>query len=254
MSQCTCALTCLCIGALPGTCNQSLPQTENSYNQKGKSMKNYRELEPAERVIIALDMEARDALDLAQKLQGEARWVKIGMTLFYKEGPAFVQKFKDMGYKVFIDLKLYDIPHQVQGAIGSLVSIGADMLTMHASGGVEMMHAAQAAVEQAAAQAHTSVPLTLGVTVLTSMDDETLAQIGVNRAAASQVALLAQLTKEAGLSGVVSSPWEAHELRALLGDNAAIVTPGIRPAGANAGDQKRIATPRFAVEQGASHL
>ena len=215
-------------------------------------MQNYKELEPADRVIIALDMEAQEALDLAKKLQGEARWVKIGMTLFYKEGPAFVQKFKDMGYKVFIDLKLYDIPHQVQGAIGSLVSIGADMLTMHASGGVEMMSAAQKAVEQAAGKG--DVPITLGVTVLTSMDDATLAEIGVNRAAADQVNLLAALTKTAGVSGVVSSPWEAEQLRALLGDTAAIVTPGIRPAGADAGDQKRIATPSFAVEHGASHL
>ena len=205
-------------------------------------MQNHKELEPADRVIIALDMEAQEALDLAEKLQGEARWVKIGMTLFYKQGPAFVQKFKDMGYKVFIDLKLYDIPHQVQGAIGSLVSIGADMLTMHASGGIEMMSAAQKAVEQAAGKG--DVPITLGVTVLTSMDDATLAEIGVNRAAADQVNLLAALTKTAGVSGVVSSPWEAEQLRALLGDTA----------GADAGDQKRIATPSFAVEHGASHL
>lgn len=215
-------------------------------------MTDYRELEPEERVVVALDMEANEALALAAALQGEARWVKIGMTLFYKEGPAFVKKFKDMGYKVFIDLKLYDIPHQVQGAIGSLVSVGADMLTMHASGGVEMMRAAQKAVEEAAEKG--SAPLTLGVTVLTSMDDATLEEIGVARPAAKQVNLLASLTKEAGLSGVVSSPWEAEELRALLGNDAAIVTPGIRPAGAAAGDQKRIATPSFAVQHGASHL
>lgn len=215
-------------------------------------MHNYKELEPADRVIIALDMSAEDALDLAEKLQGEARWVKIGMTLFYKEGPAFIQKFKDMGYKVFIDLKLYDIPHQVQGAIGNLVTIGGDMLTMHTSGGVEMMAAAQKAVEAAAGDGQ--APITLGVTVLTSMDDATLQEIGVNRPAAQQVSLLAALTKTAGVTGVVSSPWEAEELRALLGDYAAIVTPGIRPAGAAAGDQKRIATPAFAVEHGASHI
>ena len=215
-------------------------------------MQNYKDLEPAERVIIALDMEADDALRLAEKLKGQARWVKIGMTLFYKEGPSFVQKFKDMGYKVFIDLKLYDIPHQVQGAIGSLVGIGADMLTMHASGGVEMMSAAQKAVE--AATGGNQAPITLGVTVLTSMDDATLTQIGVNRDAARQVSLLAALTKEAGVSGVVSSPWEAQELRALLGNTAVIVTPGIRPVGTDAGDQKRIATPSYAVEHGASHL
>lgn len=215
-------------------------------------MQSFRQLEPAERVIIALDMEAESALALARQLQGEARWVKIGMTLFYEEGPAFVRKFKDMGYKVFIDLKLYDIPHQVRGAIGSLVAIGADMLTMHASGGIEMMEAAQQAVDEAAGACQ--APITLGVTVLTSMDDATLREIGVDRRSAEQVALLANLAKKAGISGVVASPWEARQLRALLGEHAAIVTPGIRPAGTEAGDQKRIATPSFAVENGASHL
>ena len=215
-------------------------------------MLNYKEIEAADRVIIALDMSAEEALDLAKKLQGEARWVKIGMTLFYKEGPSFVQQFKDMGYKVFIDLKLYDIPHQVGGAIGSLVTIGADMLTMHTSGGVEMMAAGQKAVE--AASGNAVAPITLGVTDLTSMDDATLQEIGVDRAAADQVSLLAALTKQAGVTGVVSSPWEAEALRELLGEEAAIVTPGIRPAGADAGDQKRIATPAFAIEHGASHI
>ncbi len=215
-------------------------------------MQHYKEVKPAERVIVALDMPADDALDLAQKLQGEARWVKIGMTLFYKEGPAFVQKFKDLGYKVFIDLKLYDIPHQVESAIGNLVSVGGDMITLHSSGGVEMMSAAQKAVEAAAREGE--MPLTLGVTVLTSMDDGTLQEIGITRTASEQVLLLAALAKQAGLAGVVSSPWEAKELRSLLGDYAAIVTPGIRPAGADAGDQKRIATPAFALEQGSSHI
>ena len=215
-------------------------------------MQNYKELEPADRVIIALDMEAQEALDLAEKLQGEARWVKIGMTLFYKEGPAFVQKFKDMGYKVFIDLKLYDIPHQVQGAIGSLVSIGADMLTMHASGGVEMMSAAQKAVEQATGKG--DVPITLGVTVLTSMDAETLAATGVVRPVEEQVESLALQVREAGLTGVVASPLEAPMLRRVLGPDAFIVTPGVRPAGADMGDQSRVTTPAQAFENGASHL
>ncbi len=217
---------------------------------------NYQNLEPEERVIIALDMQAEEALGLARQLQGEARWVKIGMTLFYKEGPSLVQEFKSMGYKVFIDLKLYDIPHQVEGAIGSLVSVGADMLTMHASGGIEMMQAAQKAVEQAvqSAACEKEIPLTLGVTVLTSMDDSTLTEIGVNNTAAEQVNVLAKLAKEAHLSGVVASAWEAQQLRNLLGDSAAIVTPGIRLAGGEAGDQKRIATPTFAISHGASHV
>ena len=149
------------------------------------------------------------------------------------------------------DLRLSDIPHQVGGAIGCVVRVGADMLTMHTSGGVEMMAAGQKAVNEAAGEI---APITLGVTVLTSMDDATLAEIGVGRSAADQVSLLAALTKQAGVSGVVSSPWEAEALRALLGDEAAIVTPGIRPAGADAGDQKRIATPAFAIEHGASHI
>lgn len=203
----------------------------------------------ADRVIVALDCDRQTALDLAKKLQGKAKWLKVGMTLYYAEGPQIVEIFKLLGFKVFLDLKFHDIPHQVQGAAASAVEAGADMITMHAVGGVPMMQAAQAAVDESGTEADT-----LAITVLTSMDEETLAQTGVSRGVGEQVKALAACAQEAGLSGVVASPQEAAMLRELLGPDALIVTPGVRPVGAALGDQSRIATPKAAFDAGASHI
>ena len=197
----------------------------------------------AERVIVALDCPRAKALDLAVALQGKAKWLKIGMTLYYSEGPAIVEIFKLLGYKVFLDLKCHDIPHQVAGAAASAVEAGADMITMHAVGGVPMMEAAQAAVDNTGCDT-----ATLAITVLTSMDAATLAATGVTRELTDQVKTLASCAAEAGLSGVVASPQEAAMLRELLGPDALIVTPGV--PWAPVGRPERVATRRGRIRCG----
>lgn len=207
-----------------------------------------------ERVIVALDCNADEALRLADELKGLASWMKVGMTLYYAEGPSIVRALKEKGFKVFLDLKFHDIPHQVEGAAYSATLTGADMMTMHTVGGVDMMKAAQAGVEAAARESGMHVPATLGITVLTSMNDAALAETGVSRAMADQVTVLAQQAKRSGISGVVASPKEAQKLREDLGPDCYIVTPGVRPAGAAIGDQSRVATPKEAFDAGASHI
>ncbi|MDO4502550.1 MAG: orotidine-5'-phosphate decarboxylase [Coriobacteriia bacterium] len=211
-------------------------------------------LDPRDRVIVAIDCGRDEALALADKLAGKARWLKVGMTLYYAEGPAIVQAFKERGFKVFLDLKFYDIPHQVEGAAYASALTGADMLTMHASGSIAMMQAGQRGAEKAAAELGGPVPATLGITVLTSMSDDTLAEIGVGRACAEQVPLLARNAATAGISGVVCSPQEASMMRDILGPSGYVVTPGVRPVGADKGDQSRVATPSQALANGASHI
>lgn len=203
----------------------------------------------ADRIIVALDCDRAEALSLAKQLQGKAKWMKVGMTLYYAEGPSIVEILKMLDYNVFLDLKFHDIPHQVQGAAASAVDAGADMITMHAVGGIPMMEAAQGAVDESGTDA-----ATLAITVLTSMNDEILSQTGVTRSMVEQVKSLAMCAREAGLSGVVASPQEASMLRELLGPDAFIVTPGVRPAGSAKGDQSRVATPKAAFDAGASHI
>ena len=207
-----------------------------------------------ERIIVALDCSRDEAIELADKLRGRARWVKIGMTLYYACGPSIVAAFKQRGFKVFLDLKLHDIPFQIEGAAKSAALTGADMITMHTLGGGDMLAAAQRGAEMAARERDGKTAVTLGITVLTSMDAESLKQIGIDREPAEQVELLAGVAMEAGISGVVASPQEAAMLREKMGPQAYIVTPGVRPAGADAGDQSRIATPAKAFEAGASHI
>ena len=211
---------------------------------------------PAEdRIIVALDCGREEAIDLVERLRGRAKWVKVGMTLYYACGPSIVAAFKQRGYKVFLDLKLHDIPFQIEGAAKSAALTGADMVTMHTLGGQAMLEAAQRGVVAAAKEKGSdSVAVTLGITVLTSMDETALSQIGIARTPAEQVKLLAGVAKEAGISGVVASAQEAESLREILGPQAYIVTPGIRPLGADAGDQSRVATPQQAFENGASHI
>lgn len=209
----------------------------------------------SERIIIALDCGRDEAVALAEKLRGRARWVKVGMTLYYACGPSIVAAFKQRGFKVFLDLKLHDIPFQIEGAAKSAALTGADMITMHTQGGQAMLEAAQRGVNAAAAERNDgAAAITLGITVLTSMDQAALEQIGIERTPAEQVALLAGVAKEAGISGVVASPQEAKMLREILGPRAYIVTPGVRPAGADKFDQNRVATPAEAFENGASHI
>ena len=207
-----------------------------------------------ERIIVALDCDHDEALAIANELAGAATWVKVGMTLYYACGPSIVEELRELGFKVFLDLKLYDIPHQVRGAVGAVVASGADMLTVHASGGIEMMQAALEGAREASDRAGIARPSIIGVTVLTSFDDAGLQQVGIERPSAEQVALLGACVKQAGLDGVVCSPHEARALREILGPGGLVVTPGVRSASAQGDDQKRVATPSFAFGQGASHI
>ena len=207
-----------------------------------------------DRLIVALDTDAHTALALGRELAGNVEYVKIGMTLYYSEGPAIVARFREMGYKVFVDLKLYDIPHQVEGAAAAVARTGASMLTVHASGGVEMMRAAVRGACAGAAECDATSPDVLAVTVLTSMDDESLHDLGIRGSTATQVELLGLRAREAGVQGVVCSPLEAASMRSLLGPEALVVTPGVRPSWAAHGDQARVATPSQAIASGASHV
>jgi orotidine-5'-phosphate decarboxylase len=208
-----------------------------------------------DRIIVALDLpHAQQALAVAERLRGQVGWVKVGMTLYYAEGPQIVRDLRSMGFRVFVDLKLHDIPHQVEGACAALVRVGADMLTVHASGGRAMLESAVRATSAAAARFNVPKPIVVAVTVLTSLDDAGMAELGWGIPAAEAVATLAAVAKDAGCDGIVCSPNEAAEMRALLGPDAAIVTPGVRPAGEPSGDQARVATPAEALAAGASHL
>jgi orotidine-5'-phosphate decarboxylase len=209
----------------------------------------------ADQIIVALDMAREEALALADTLRGRVRWLKVGMTLYYAEGPGIVAELRERGFDVFVDLKLHDIPHQVAGAAASLAGVGGGMLTVHASGGAEMMRAAVESSRRAAEEIGLSIaPKILAVTVLTSMGDEVLGTVGIVRSAAEQVRVLCELALEAGVDGVVCSPQEAAEVRRLLGADALVVTPGVRPAWSAADDQARVASPARALAAGASHL
>jgi orotidine-5'-phosphate decarboxylase len=176
------------------------------------------------------------------------------MTLFYQVGPEIVAELKDLGFKVFLDLKLHDIPHQVECASAVLAGMGVDLITMHAAGGAAMMKAAMRGAHAGAKAAGNAAPKVIAVTVLTSMNDEDLHSIGVADQAASQVERLISLSCDAGTDGVVCSPHEAAIARKLLGGGALIVTPGVRPAGADMQDQNRVMTPHEALCAGSSHL
>lgn len=202
-----------------------------------------------DRLIVALDFSsAAPARALLERLDGSCRWVKVGMELYYAEGNAFVQELRSQGYSVFLDLKLHDIPNTVAGAVRSATQAGASLLTVHASGGRAMMLAA------AEAAAVPGAPRLLAVTVLTSMDREQMAEVGVSLSPADQVVRLGRLAWAAGIRGMVCSAEEVALLRAEFGDEVELVVPGIRPAGAAVGDQQRVATPAEAIRRGASRL
>jgi orotidine-5'-phosphate decarboxylase len=208
-----------------------------------------------DRIIVALDAgSGHEALSLARQLHGHARWVKVGMTLFYAEGPSVVHALRDMGFDVFVDLKLHDIPHQVRGAARSLGWLGAGMLTVHAGGGEHMIRAALGGAGEGAREAGLAPPKVLAVTLLTSTDAATLSSLGITRSVAEQVELLGGVARHAGADGLVCSPREARAMRDAWGSEALVVTPGVRPAGSAADDQSRVMTPAEAIAQGASHL
>ncbi|NLB19589.1 MAG: orotidine-5'-phosphate decarboxylase [Clostridium sp.] len=201
-------------------------------------------------VIVALDFKNREeTMDLLKKFQ-EPIYVKVGMELFYSVGPDIVKEIKSMGHKVFLDLKFHDIPNTVRGAMRSCLSLGADMVNLHASGGSLMM---KAAMEEA--NAIKNPPLVIGVTVLTSMDEQTLkSELNVNDRVEDAVFRLANMAKESGLPGIVCSALEVAKVKKVLGQEFLTITPGIRPKDANHGDQSRVVTPDMARELGSDFI
>jgi orotidine-5'-phosphate decarboxylase len=201
------------------------------------------------KIIVALDFaDAASALALVERLDPALCRLKVGKELFTAAGPEFVRALVARGYDVFLDLKFHDIPHTVAAACRAAVGLGVWMLNVHASGGSRMMTAAREALD------NLSGPLLIAVTVLTSMNAEDLSEVGVTDAPADQVLRLARLAQECRLDGVVCSAQEASMLRADLGANFRLVTPGIRPAGIEAGDQRRVMTPVQALSAGATDL
>jgi orotidine-5'-phosphate decarboxylase len=207
-----------------------------------------------DQLLVALDVDnAVQATELALRLKDRVGGIKIGSTLFTAEGPSLVRRLIDQGHRVFLDLKFHDIPHQVSGAVAAATKLGAWMLTVHASGGSEMLKAARRAANEAAAAANRPAPIIVAVTALTSLDDKALLEIGVDRSMDQQVEALATLASRAGLDGVVASPREIKVLRAKF-PSLTIVTPGIRASSAASDDQSRTLSAKEAIAAGASYL
>jgi len=208
-----------------------------------------------DKLIIALDVETpTKALDLVKQLHSVAGMFKIGSQLFTAAGPQIVRDVLSHDSRVFLDLKFHDIPHQVAGAARSAAELGVSLFTIHASGGREMMRRAVDSVNEVAAKTGMRSSV-LAITVLTSIDQTILSQIGVTSTPSESVLRLAKLAEAAGVDGVVASPQEIETIRqTVLNPEFIVVTPGIRPATNAAGDQKRVATPSAAIAAGASYL
>jgi orotidine-5'-phosphate decarboxylase len=201
----------------------------------------------ADKIIVALDVATKEkALDLIEQLSGQISFFKIGLQLYTAEGPEIVRAVLSTGAKVWLDIKLHDIPNTVARAVESASNLGVQMLTIHLSGGSEMIRAATAA--------RANNILILGVSVLTSATEETLREIGISDKVDDQVLRLAKLGVEAGIDGIVASPHEIKTLRAAFGHKIKIVVQGIRPTWAEPGDQKRFMTPRQALGAGADYI
>ena len=201
-------------------------------------------MQPRDRLVVAVDLSARDEiLRLVDTLQGAAGVFKIGLQAFIANGPAIVREVVARGERVFLDLKIHDIPNTARHAIAEAASLGASIATVHAAGGEAMLRACN----------HDTL-LVLGVTVLTSLSETDLLQIGFGGSAIDNVVRLARLAQDSGLRGVVASPLEIEPIREACGDDFVILTPGIRPRGSDAGDQQRVMTPGEAVRAGASFI
>lgn len=207
-------------------------------------------------LIIALDVDTvEEAVNLADMLAPFAGGFKVGMQLYNSAGPEAVRRLREKNYPVFIDLKLHDIPNTVAGATRALTRHGASILNVHAAGGREMMIAAAEAARDEAAKAGINRPLVVAVTVLTSIDKEVFdKEVGIPGSIQERVIGWSLLAREAGLDGVVASPYEIAAVRKSCGPDFVIITPGVRPAGTAADDQKRIMTPGEAIRLGATYL
>jgi len=206
-------------------------------------------------LLVALDVDTVvEAKAMADRLRGVVGAFKIGSRLFTSEGPAFVEELTARGDRVFLDLKFHDIPNTVAGAVAAATRLGVWMVNVHASGGSAMMRAARAAADEEAARRSRPAPLVIAVTMLTSLDQATLTEVGFGGPIAEQVERLAALSEAAGLDGVVASPQEIGIIRRRCGARFAIVTPGIRGAGDAKGDQSRTLSAAEALRAGASYL
>jgi len=203
------------------------------------------------KVVVALDFDKQaDALSFVDKIQPSDCRLKVGKEMFTYFGPEFVKTLTHKGFDVFLDLKFHDIPNTVAKAVKASADLGVWMVNVHASGGSKMMVAAKEALDSYKQDA----PLLIGVTVLTSMGQDDLLGLGITKSPAEQVMALATLANNSGLDGVVCSAWEAEALKQTQGKEFKLITPGIRPAGASADDQKRIMTPIQAINVGVDYL
>ena len=208
-------------------------------------------MKPYERIFVALDTpDIKKALDLAQSLKGLVGGIKLGKEFFTSLGPEGAKRITALGMPIFLDLKYHDIPNTVAGAVRSALGLKPFMLNVHASGGRQMMMAAA----KAASEAGPDKPLVIGVTVLTSMNQTDLAEVGIDVDPLEHVMRLARLAKESGLDGVVCSAKEVVALRGNVGADFKLVVPGIRPEWASKDDQKRVVTPKDAIDLGADYL
>ena len=200
-------------------------------------------------IIVALDMESERALELARKLNPLECKVKVGSQLFTADGPIIIDKLNELGFDIFLDLKFHDIPNTVKKAVETVIKMGVWMLNVHSLGGKEMLRAAYEVVEKVSIK-----PLLVGVTVLTSLNDKSLKEVGLGLNTEDQVLLLAELCQTEGLNGVVCSANELSVLRKHLEEDFLLVTPGIRSSGQESDDQKRISTASEAISNGADYI
>lgn len=212
-------------------------------------------LTPSERILCALDTtDPAQAFELAEKLRAHVGGVKLGLEFFGASGPAGFAHVAKTGQPIFLDLKLHDIPNTVAKTIHALMPLKPSIMTIHTGGGQVMMAAAAKAATEAANHIGCSRPIIVGVTILTSMDEDDLRAIGMSPPVSDQVVRMAQLAKTSGLDGVVCSPFEITAIRAACGPDFTLVVPGIRPAGSAKGDQKRVMTPAEALAKGADYI
>ena len=200
-------------------------------------------------IIIALDLDFKDSLNLARKLDPNKCKLKVGSQLFTSSGPKVVTILKDLGFEIFLDLKFHDIPNTVSSSVLSSIELGVWMVNVHASGGEEMLEAAVSVLKKVEKR-----PLLIGVTLLTSLDQISIEKIGIKINLKDQVIRLTKMCKEKGLDGVVCSPQEISDIRKEIGKDFLLVTPGIRTNSNLVHDQKRTATPKEAIEKGANYI
>ena len=237
----------------PGTPERTIPEQEGL--QAGPWASGAGGSDPAERIILALDRPDADSALALVDLIPELRWVKVGLELFTSVGPDMVTHLRQRGLRVFLDLKFHDIPATMAGACGSAARLGAVLITVHACSGSDALAAAQRSASAAASEANLSSPTVLAVTVLTSWDPiEFTSQLAIRESVEDHVSRLAALAARAGIGGVVCSPLEVAGLRRRHPEPFALITPGIRPAWAGRGDQRRVMGPSEAARAGASRL